>query len=570
MIRRNFLFCACIFVANVGFPQYAEKWGEIPVIPDAYVHMIGKDGKLAVGEAVSAESSFGYDLSSGDIYFYEAASTGDGNCVSESGIVVGVDKVYMQGAFLLPDADPMVVEPLKKFPSGSVDAITWDGTRICGHVENPESVDFDEFNPDKQKMLYLPYYCDIEGDEISEVKILPTPGLDFFGLRPQYCTAKWISDDGKTIIGQVIANSGYYIYPIVYKEDDNGEWSYILPSESLFNPDGMEIPMWPVPEMEAPQAQDYIGDPELKAYFLELLAEWDGEEDSDPYQLLDPDGYSIMTQEEWEAWMNAFEEYKNYSENIYQPLVDQYYDLYSRFIAKSCNFLQTDMALNPQGTLMSQTRVITKFANDGNPVKYHVPYLFDLTDGSVKVLGEENSQLKITQILGDGTLIAATPKPGPASPDATPQHSYILLPENDEFMAMEEFIKSVNGNYAEWMNSYLFHSVPLGYNTNGEMIYADLTVTGLVVVSQDLSILAGGVDTEWWDIEDNAFYYAYFLNEVKNPDAGVESILGNKGEVFPQSVYNLQGRKIREIHKETELKELPKGVYIIGGKKVML
>lgn len=541
--------------------------GGVPVINDSYGHKITRDGVFSTGEAVTIESAWGRNNVTGEEYLYEACTIGYGNPVSKDLKVVGTDKIFMKAAFLLPDADPEIIEPLAKYSESFAYGINWEGTRLCAIVANPQGNDLDENDPEKMTMMYLPVCCDIDpvSGKVTDPVFLPTPPRDFFGLVPQYCTAFWISDDGKTILGQVIDNSGFFIYPIVYKQDANDNWSYILPSESLFNPDNLEVPKWPVPEMDAPQATDFIGSADNKAYFEQLLEEWDGDEYNSPYELLNPataGSHALMTQDEWDAYQKALLEFSLYYEK-YQTEIDEYYDQYSYFIAHSANFLQSSMSMNNEGTLVSQTRVVTKVLSATEIVHYNVPIIFNLVDGSIQELGNDYSQLEIQQIMSDGTIIAASPKPSSTSPDLTPQHTLVRQAGTTDFIPIDDFIKASNPEAYSWMQEFLFHEVPIGYDEYGDLLYKPMTVTGLVAVSEDWTTMSGGVDTWAWNFEDGE-YFTYFLTGLNNPNAGIEGV-NIDGSESPSYIHNMQGVKIND-----RIESLSPGIYIINGKKVII
>lgn len=563
-----------LVLPGVAVAQEVVLWDDIPVILDAYGHKISPDGSFSTGEAVSSQSAWGRDNLTGKIYYYDGASCGDGNNISKDHIVVGTDKVFMKAALLLPeeDVEPYLIPSLSKYGESYLHGINWDGTRIVGFLSNPDTSISDEYDPEKQRMSYLPFYCDVDPDSgtVSDPIFLPTPKYDFFGLVPQYCTAFWISDDGSTILGQVIDNSGNFIYPIIYKQDAEENWTYMLPSEKLSIPDGVEIPVYPKPEMSQPLPQNYIENPEFKTLYLELWEQFlKGETEVNPDEMLNPETAgeaALMTKEEWDSYNKDLTEYNNYIIFIYDNELNEYYEKYSKFISQSTNFLQSSMAMNRAGTLFSQTKMVTRFSGN-NPIKYHRPIVFNLEDGSYQEYGDDLSELEVNQILPDGTLIASTLKPGPTSPDLTPQHSYACAPGSSSFATIENYIKNSNPSYYQWYQDYLYHEVPIGYDEIGNIVYIDLTVSGLVAVSDDFSTLSGGVDAWSWNLE-NGEYYTYIFKDIIAPDAGVNFIPNEVNDTI--RIYNLQGSKILETTNRNVLKSLEKGIYIINGKKVFI
>lgn len=573
-MKKQIMSGAFILLASVSFAQTEEFWGDIPILYDSYGHKISRDGSFSTGEAVSLESSWGRNNITKEVFLYEAASCGDGNNISKDHQVVGTDKLFMKAAFLLPDQDPELIPSLEKYSESFAHGISWEGTRLCGILANPNSSGDDQLDVDLQTMSYLPFYCDINPatGEVSEPVILPTPKKDFFGIVPQYCTATFISDDGKTILGQVIDNSGYFIYPIVYQEDNNGNWDYTLPSEKLFNPDKLDLPVWPKPEMRAPQAENFINNPELKALFLKMLEDNQNNpyDNPDPYRLLNPytaGSDALMTKDEYDAYVEALIEYEKY-EVEYQTKINEYYEQFSIFISKSPHFLQSSMAMNSVGTMIAQTQIITKLSGI-QPVEYLIPMVFNLMDGSYKKLGDDFSELQITQILPDGTLIAVSPKPGPATPDLTPQHSYVCPPDGDSFILFEDYIKESNPDVYSWMQEFLFHKIPIGYNEEQDIIEKPMTVTGLVAVSDDFTTISAGVDAWEWVNDNEDGWVTYFITGMTPPSAGIKEIQSDFPSKGLYKVYNTSGVNILTTKEASEVEKLPKGIYIINGKKII-
>lgn len=554
--------------------QKVEVWNNVPVIMEAYAHKVSPDGSFTSGEALGAEASWARDNSTGEFYIFPNSTCGDGNNITKKHIIVGTNKTYMKGTFLLPEngGSSFLIPSLQKYGESYVHGINWDGTRLVGFMSNGADVNVDETNPDNHKMSYVPFYCDVNPEtlDVSEPIFLPAPPKDFFGMTPQYCTAFWISDDAKTILGQVIDNSGFFIYPVVYKQSGDGTWSYSLPSEKLFNPNGLPIPKYPVPAIAQPQPENYIGNPEFKALFLEM---WDayisGESDINPYLLLDPAEAgpdALMTQEEWQDYQEALIIYESYYYSEYEELVNKYYEDYSRFIAQSTNFFQSSMAMNREGTLIGQTKEVTRFSGI-TPVTYKNPVIFNLTDDSYKIYGGEYDELEITQILPDGTLLGVTTKPSQSTPDITPQHSYICPPGHSDFITIEDYLKDSNPEYYQWYQDYLNHDVPIGTDEFGKIIYIDLTVTGLVSASDDLSFIAGAVDGWSWDL-NSGNYFTYLFDNVKKSEAGIEDLRQDEDGLI--KVFNLQGIKVLESKQIDAVKSLPAGIYVINGKKVFI
>lgn len=223
-------------------------------------------------------------------------SLGLGNCVSNNGVVLATTN--------LSGSDPAYWEngewkllPVDENDNGIChgNGITPDGTRICGIVGTAE------ISIDATSIMVLPVVWTKGADgNFGKYTILPHPELDFTGRIPQYITAVAISDDGKTIVGQIRDFTGMSPQPIVYTEGADGKWEYTLLMESLFNPEGTEWPVWPGDD--APYIQEYMTQAQLAAYqqAVEKYEEADAE-----HQANKPMPEDYLSPEERAQWEEA-------------------------------------------------------------------------------------------------------------------------------------------------------------------------------------------------------------------------------------------------------------------------
>ena len=72
-----------------------------------------------------------------------------------------------------------------------------------------------------------------------------------------------------------------YNEPIIYTQNENGEWSYTLLMENKFRPEGMEWPKYPENLPKSPEAIDYMTD-EMRNSYTQAMNDWaDGGYDPD-------------------------------------------------------------------------------------------------------------------------------------------------------------------------------------------------------------------------------------------------------------------------------------------------
>lgn len=203
------------------------------VIEEVSAKVVSPDGKYFMAQDLTG-STYVYEVNTLVSSFYSAYYPGNGNMLANNGMAVGQDMESSLGAIMM-DGQAKVPVSLRNTSLSSLNAITPDGTRACGWM-----ADF------SGGPLYVPFYCDITASGSAGKPIaLPIPKKDFFGTTPQYITADWISDDGKRIAGTVHEATGFFTYPIAFIQDADGNWTYTQPTESLFNPDKLPLPVAP-------------------------------------------------------------------------------------------------------------------------------------------------------------------------------------------------------------------------------------------------------------------------------------------------------------------------------------
>ena len=141
--------------------------------------------------------------------------------------------------------------------------------------------------------------------------------------------------------------------------------------------------------------------------------------------------------------------------------------------------------------------------------------------------------------MNDGTLVTL------GAPNTPLEYKgFILLPGATEFIGFEKYLTDTNPQYLSWFNENLDY-------------FGDGVVSGLLSFSNDMSVIVGGLP-----LNDMVSYV------ITNAKAGVNAIELPESEIY--KVYNLSGMGILSTMDKTELNNLPKGIYIINGKKIKL
>ena len=533
------IFFAALMAVTLSAGAQTQEWDGVTIVEHSYGQKISSNGVWSVGFPADG-GTVCYNRVTGAAAYYPEASYSRGHVVSDNGWVVGsyLRDEDVTKPVIMVDNEAFTPDVFDPSVSGNIHSITPSGNRICGVVENPVT---GESN--------LPYYCDIDANgNFGPIQYLPHPKEDFFGARPQYCSATWISNDGNTIAGQVKDNQGFVLYPIIYTCDANGVWSYTLPSESLFNLNHIKVPE-PVkdisqmfPDLEYPEVQNYMSAEEYARFVL----------NGSPYEELD----SYMTPEQFEAYYAASDYYTE-KQQEYLEYFDQYEATYFELLDTSVFFVQNAMALSGDGLWLASSAQVDDLSDPMNPVGYYVPYVCNLVTGEWTKIGEDKKNYHVNQVLSGGMVVMNDYPAG-----EQPVSSYLYLSNEKRLISVLDYLQGTNPSAAEWVRTNLTDSFIIGIGSDGSTpIYGNkTTVTGQVAFSDDLSVMVGAVDGYAF-MKD--MYFTYIFEDLNTGVKGIETDSVKDG-VYP--VYNLQGVKVG-VSKDMD--KLPKGIYIVGGKKLI-
>lgn len=506
---------------------------------ETYAQRVSPNGKYIMAQDGFA-NTYLLSTETKEILTYAGSYPGSGNCVANNGTMVGESIASEQHAAFFRNGAVEVPPSLKSIGFSSLSGITPDGSRACGFMSNP-----------KTGVIYVPFYCDIAPDgTVGEPVELPYPQRDFFGLRPYFVSAVCISDDGKTICGFLADTTGFFSYPVVFKQDEAGEWDYTLPTESLFNPDHMAIPKMPSDNLSMPQIYDFM-DADKRKEWLDLYRKYLETDDpaDEPFTVHPKDYY--MTPEQEADYAEALEDYKQ-KLNAFNNAVDQYWkDLYK--IGRE-EWFGGFMCISPDGKQMAVAQL---YADEESPTleadKYF-PFIFDLENNTFKKYTPEVGNLLPTQILSDGTVLTVS-----APTDFVPYSCYLLEPGKTEFTSFINFLEDKFPAYLPWIEDNLTMYGIVGFDGDTP-IYDYYTISGMVSMSDNMETIAGGLAVNG----GMSSYYYY------DPTLGVNEIYIEPNEDDTFTVYNLNGINVLTTKEKSDINSLPKGIYIINGKKVII
>lgn len=487
-----------------------------------------------------ADKSYEYD---------ELYGCGNGNYVSNTGIVVGY-RIGFESACYFKNGQWYEMPGVDDHIWTYADGITPTGSRIVGSA-TPEGTS--EINIDG--LMLVPCYWDQKADgTYSDPIFLPHPNEDHTGRAPQYITAVRVSDDGKTIAGQIVDYSGQMCQPIVYTQGANGEWTYTLLLNNLFHPEGINLPENPGNEPST-NPQDFMTPAELAAYNAAVQdwendclesGDWDYNTMPDPMDYLSDAGKAELAkaEEEYQVWEEKYLAF----EAALQELMD---------IVPA--FEQNNVFLSTDGSLYATTSMKGRFDFETwNFITDNVPYLLNISDlknVTYKTYPDEELNIIISTLADDGTLLGQT-----TFNDFVKQ-AYILPKGAEEFQPLYDYINGINPGIASWMKENMTHTYTAMDLETYETYEATDMFSGIPFATPDLKVFAFAVENNWYDWDnadapDAEPYVATYGYIFSIDDAGVEGIeadgaitvaalpgavLALTGDVARVTVYGING-----------------------------
>lgn len=505
--------------------------------PGLAFHRVSPNGNWAVSYAYEVIQIL--DLQKGgDPYAITDMKVGVGNYVSNDGIVLASTATTDQTQYW-KDGQWYDLTPDSKYPMCFANGITPDGSRMVGMV--PPS-DFEGYDG----LMLVPCYWDLQPDGTYQgPNLITAPNRDPSGGKPQYVTAVYVSDDGKTVAGQLIEGRGDLAFPIVYKQGDDGTWTYDFLILDLFESDDISVPQSPG---NGPVVTDYMSDDERTAYTRALnswlLANANSEfPDYDSY----PDPEDYMTPEELEEYNAALKTWGSDYNKFEREWLS--------YLSKVPNIGQNDLVMTSDGkTYVSSA----SYNNQTGPI------VINLDTYEYEFLPQENNTI-VTSIADNGTIL------GFASSWEVRQ-AYVIPPGQKKFIPLQDYVASLNPELGKWMEENLYHEVLFGAEWDMDMgtwidHFFSGYATGMPFTNPDFSMIALAVEDDWNWQEDGVLTVGYIFSLDAN--GGIESLVSETPEGIYR-VYNLQGVKILETKDSAALNDLPKGIYVINGKKVAI
>jgi len=522
------------------------------VSEDGHYFVSSDEGNLYILDAEKQEYTFFIADEAENTYY----SVGFGHVYSNDNVLVGCINDANPG--YLKDGEWFAL-PIKEADgedgkSNSADAITPDGKRICGGIA------LDAMGIDAKSPMLVPVIWDKQADgNYGMYTVLPYPEKDFTGRVPQYITARDMSADGKTIVGQVVDYTGFSVYPIVYRQDEDGMWSYELPCMDKIYDSSIELPQYPVYEPQEPDAFPLLDDAAKKAYNDSLLAYnaavdafWDGLIDDYPTKPNIADFIPAENKAEYEALYAIYEaEHEAFCDSVEAFEVVYYAAVYES------SFEINNIAMSGDGKYMSTTyqRADTELwevFSEGYRINLSNEYTTQICTNALGL---------VTSIADDGTIFIAVP----SDVNQYNRYTYVMQAGDTTAIPFEEYISAKNATagslLAEAMTFDVVQIDPETGDASDETV--SKVLTGTASSNRNADVFFAWV-YQMGEVPAltamNFFLVSYAIDFNRTMSDGIQQVSDKNATVASMVVTDLNGVV---VNRTGSLKGLNKGTYLV-------
>ena len=454
MTLKKALIALSLCVPMVCGAQVMEKYQGI------WLSGMSPGGRYLVGGTTGLTI---YDRQDQGCYNYGSTySVGLGNAVSDNGIVVAASSNFMVPCYWKDgDWNPLPHAMGQNVTFAMANGITPDGSRIVG------SVDCRAVTKKAWPMVSpVIWILDEESGEYV-FHSLPEPEKDITGCTPQQVSATYISDDGKTVLGQVTDYRGFLDYQIIYREGDDGTWSYETSGNELLTKPDCVWPPYPGKPVK-PQTVDYLTDDEILAYnaankaYLDSLEIVDltGKKPRMPW----PEDFINDLKDEYDAAMAAF----NKASETYLT------DLYAFFDAYAENTTANRFEFNGARLSANGKYYVCNYSypdpenpgGNSEPDRFTSPIRYEVGSkdaGRVTM----NKDMGVFSVGNDGSMTVATPK---NSDTVYSRESYIIDPEGGS-TKFDAWIAEHYPAVRQWIEENMTYEIKEGGPDDGTHVY---------------------------------------------------------------------------------------------------
>lgn len=566
------LFCAITMVGA----SYGYQFDKYPGIGFQALSPDGKwlltsDGYYAIAYNPSTEEYYYHESEDYD----ESYSWGYGNCVNSLGMAVGE---CPEGAAVWQGGVWTVLPMPEGYETGLypvAHGITADGKYICGNFYSGSTLKLNG------GQMYFPVIW-TKGDDgnYGAFEFLPCPEKDFTGRIPQYVTALSISDDGATVVGQVMSANGRITYPIVYTKAADGTWSYKLYGLDEIVEPGTVFPEYPEYEPEYPSVDDFISADSLTSYNNAMTAREDSVALFNSGAITDYPSYypskrDFLGRTELYEYGKAMGTYEKEYE-LYNDSVNAWYEVYESKVT-GASYTYNTVTLSANGKYFGQT--LSADDPNADPFDYwsqstiDCPVLFDLSNDG-KMTKVEATSMTVATVTNSGMMTACSP-----SMEYTRQ-AYIVPAGETKPVLFYDWVKAKADTAAVWLKENMSYDVYSEYDDDGNPanVVEDSVIAGTMVCNPEGTIFCGYIYDYWTLDETNAGYNTFVMDITDLQPSGIRGLLSGKetslsisaaegtitvsGNVADVRVYDAAGRIVGG-NKNGSAISVNNGLYIV-------
>ena len=515
-MKKTLLFGASALLACSALAQGQNPITDPVVVydDDLYngylINMLSPNGQWGVSECYGVLAVF--DFVNDTRYIFEpetqsdSYSMGFGTCISNDGVLTLTTSYNIMKPMYWENGEiielPINAQTEKE---GLANGITPDASRICGTVMRSNWTSEDRINQ-------IPVVWNRNSEGVYDLYVeLPYPKKDIFGATPQSVTALCISQDGKTVAGQVRSGSGWYHSPIVFREDADGNWSYeVLGEELIITHPEIELPEDPGESPQHPEATDYMTE-EMAAQYEADCAAWSIGE---PY----PKSTDYMTAEAAQRYLSDYAA----AQAAIDEWNEKYYEYQRVFHARTEGCAQFDFNscyLSADGRYMVGNHL---YLDSWENIEEIYPVIFNLQNGTYEKRNSENQYATFVNSTG----VALTTN---SIMNYFMRNVYVSTPGGN-YTPLQDWVKGINADLYDWMDENMRHDYDSYDMETGQAIRVENGwLTGSATATPDMSLIATEAMNIWDEYEIP--YYSYLLpvrSEISkvNNFAGKNTFLG--------------------------------------------
>lgn len=555
-MKKSLLLLSAAAIATCA---YGENPPEPKLLTGSAIQALSPNGKWAVSEYLGTITLINLETNE-EVTFgptetdYTQYTLGKGLVLTDEGMLLcssdnGGATFYQDGKWTTLNSGDAALSMT------SCNGIATATGRICGDLGLAEMTTEDV-------TMIVPAIWDRNADgSYGDYVVLPHPDLDITGRLPQYVFAQAISEDGKTVVGQIIDYRGAFTYPILYKQDAEGKWSYTLPTEALNNPDHIVLPEEPGESPVQPDPKDYMS-AETRADYQAKYDAWIASGfQSDLYP---GEAQDYLTEEEkakYDSAMAAYNQAKEEWDNKFNAFDEAYFDI----IGSSPNFQMNQVALSPDG----QYFAMTWCQQVDDPMSWFPVYIdhvwvFDTETDEITKYEDQECSVKSWAA---GCVLAATRDSENGS-----YNGYLL--KDGKTTSLYDYLCAIDETIKDWVDLNMVHDVESYDYETEEVVIKKITATGLPSASADLSIIASWTETSWTDTYEPESYIfdlrgcTGLTAPAARKSAPAFDTSGNLivgADAAEVAVYNLAGTCVLKVASPaaTIACDIAKGLYLV-------